>query len=144
MTSSKALSDAQKLARALRDMLFRLHERVNHEKGAERELQVVGVVTAGVGMQVLRMGCWGGGGVAVLMREKGMEVPVGVDVRRLCKVVAHVQRVVGVVEECVGLVEGSAEGSAEDAEREMIRELMFGEEERGVVEGGLVRAPDTP
>ena len=54
VTSSKALSDAQKLARALRDMRFCFHEqvtheRVNHKKGVAREPQV-GVVTAGVGM----------------------------------------------------------------------------------------------
>ena len=72
-----------------------------------------------------------------LMRGKAM------DVRRLCKVVAHVQRVGGVVEECVGLVEGKV-GVVEGGAEERIRELMFGKEETGVVEGGLARAPNTP
>ena len=73
--------------------------------------------------------------------------PVTETTTRLCEIVAHVQRVFGVVEECVGLVKGKV-GVVERSAEERARELMFGKEERGVergaVEGGLARAPDTP
>ena len=90
--STKRLGDAGKLVRAMRDMLFRLHERVGHDEGVVRRVQVVGVVCAGVKMQAMRMGCWRGG-VAVLVPEMELEVPVEIGgAKRLWQILAGVQR----------------------------------------------------
>lgn len=92
-TSSKWLGDTFKLAKALRDMLHRLHVRVNHDENVVRRLQVVGVFCAGVKIQTIRMGCWKGG-VAVLFKDTVMEVPVDIEgITELCKVIAGVQRI---------------------------------------------------
>lgn len=48
VTSSKWLGDTFKLAKALRDMLFRLHELVDHDNDMAKKLQVVGVFNAGM------------------------------------------------------------------------------------------------
>lgn len=48
VTSTKWLSDSLKLAKALRDMLFRLHELVDHDAAIVKRLQVVGVFNAGM------------------------------------------------------------------------------------------------
>lgn len=47
VTSSKWLGDDFKLTKALRDMLFRLHELVDHDNSIVKKLQVVGVLNAG-------------------------------------------------------------------------------------------------
>lgn len=47
VTSSKWLNDNFKLAKALRDMLFCLHELVDHDNAIAKKLQVVGVLNAG-------------------------------------------------------------------------------------------------
>lgn len=91
-TSSKCLKDTYKLAKALRDMLHRLHERVDHNEDIIRKLQVVGVCCAGLSIQTVRMGCWKGG-VTVLTKDPALEVPVSVkEIAGLCKVIAGVQR----------------------------------------------------
>lgn len=92
-TSSKWLGDTFKLAKALRDMLHRLHVRVEHDEKVARKLQVVGVFCAGVKIQTVRLGCWKGG-VAVLIKDPVMEVPVAIEgMTGLCKVIAGVQRI---------------------------------------------------
>lgn len=48
VTSTKWLSDSLKLVKALRDMLFRLHELVDHDGTIVKRLQVVGVFNAGI------------------------------------------------------------------------------------------------
>lgn len=48
ITSSKWLGDSFKLAKALRDMLFRLHGLVDHNEAIVKRLQVVGVFNAGM------------------------------------------------------------------------------------------------
>jgi hypothetical protein len=48
VTSSKWLGDFFKLAKALRDMLFRLHGLVDHDEAVVKKLQVVGVFNAGM------------------------------------------------------------------------------------------------
>lgn len=48
VTSSKWLGDSFKLAKALRDMLFRLHDLVDHNEAIVKRLQVVGVFNAGM------------------------------------------------------------------------------------------------
>lgn len=48
VTSSKWLGDSFKLAKALRDMLFRLHGLVDHNEAIVKRLQVVGVFNAGM------------------------------------------------------------------------------------------------
>ena len=47
VTSTKWLSDSLKLVKALRDMLFQLHELVDHDPAILKRLQVVGVFNAG-------------------------------------------------------------------------------------------------
>lgn len=77
--STKWLSDADKLLKSLRDMLGLLCGLVGWKKDSTKRLQVVGVVCAGLKMQVIRMGRWREGGVAVVCREKIVGVPVGVE-----------------------------------------------------------------
>lgn len=77
--STKWLTDAEKLLKALRDMLGLLCGLVGWKKDSTKRLQVVGVVCAGLKMQVIRMGRWREGGVAVVSRENIVGVPVGVE-----------------------------------------------------------------
>lgn len=72
-TSSKALVDAWKLIKALRDMLHRLHDRVGNRKDVTPRLQVVGLLTQGLRFQVLRL-CHPRGYVCLLKREENYRV----------------------------------------------------------------------
>ncbi|KAA8897473.1 hypothetical protein FN846DRAFT_963666 [Sphaerosporella brunnea] len=83
MRSTKWLSDSLKLAKALRDMLFRLHELADHDKAIVKKLQVVGIFNAGLSFQLIRMSN-PKGYVSVLQREKRQEVPKSVsDLQKL-------------------------------------------------------------
>lgn len=78
-TSTKWLGDSFKLARALRDMVVRLHGLVGDGDGeaevdARRKIQVVGVTTAGLAFQYARMSN-PGGYVCLLQRERMQVVP---------------------------------------------------------------------
>ena len=75
VTSTKWLGDEFKLVRAMRDMLFRLHELVGGERGTR--LQVIGVTTAGLRCQWARLGCRAGY-VCLLDKEKMGIVPMAV------------------------------------------------------------------
>lgn len=77
--STKWLTDAEKLLKALRDMLGSLCGLAGWKKNSTQRLQVVGVVCAGLKMQVMRMGRWREGVVAVVSREVIVEVPVEVE-----------------------------------------------------------------
>jgi hypothetical protein len=52
--STKWLHDSEKLVRALRDMLHRLHQRADPDV-AVGKLQVFGIVTAGLSLQISRL-----------------------------------------------------------------------------------------
>lgn len=72
--STKWLGDSFKLAKALRDMLFRLHELVDNDETIVKKLQVVGVTNAGLSFQYVRMS-HPNGYVCLLQREKLQQVP---------------------------------------------------------------------
>lgn len=100
--STKRLRDAKKLLKALRDMLGALSGLVEWKKDSTRRLQVVGVVCAGLEMQVIRMGRWRTAGVAVVARETAVQVPVEVEgLKGLFKLLIMVASVkVGLLPEC--------------------------------------------
>ncbi|KAG0634433.1 hypothetical protein HOY80DRAFT_527915 [Tuber brumale] len=75
VTSTKWLGDTFKLAKALRDMLYRLHKLVNGDVSIARQVQVVGIRTAGLALQFLRLGHPGIGYVCLLTREQLVQVP---------------------------------------------------------------------
>lgn len=77
VTSTKWLGDSFKLAKALRDMLLRLHELVGNDQSIVKRLQVVGVATAGLSFQYIRMN-HPSGYVCLLQREKLQQVPKAV------------------------------------------------------------------
>lgn len=79
-TTSKWLNDALKLARALRDILRRLQELVHNDDDMVRTLEVPGILTMGLSLQVLRISR-PRGYICLLTREKEEKVPT--DVRHL-------------------------------------------------------------
>ncbi|RPB02508.1 hypothetical protein L873DRAFT_408029 [Choiromyces venosus 120613-1] len=108
VNSTKWLGDAFKLSKALRDMLFRLQELVDGDGGRRRRVQVVGICTAGLALQVVRMGCpaAGRGFVALVKREGVVQVPKGVagglaELLKVLMLVAQVKEVVRVSAEAV-------------------------------------------
>lgn len=109
VTSSKWLGDDFKLTKALRDMLFRLHELVDHDKSIVKKLQVVGVLNAGtsrtqpglvlfinsdsnpgLALQITHMN-HPNGYVCLLQREKLQHVPT--NVQNLMKLLQLLKRV---------------------------------------------------
>lgn len=111
-TSSKWLDDNFKLVKALRDMLFRLHELVDHDSAIVKKLQVVGVLNAGMcpepkpenllftnsylntglALQVTHMNN-PNGYVSLLQREKLQHVPTGVqDLMKLLTLLKNVSQ----------------------------------------------------
>lgn len=75
LKSTKRLGDEEKLLKALRDMLAVLCGLVNVLGEDKPSLQVVGVLCAGLKMQVIKMGCYREGGVAVVLRQQVVEIP---------------------------------------------------------------------
>ena len=74
ISSTKWLHDKAKLGKVLRDMLSRLITLADHDARTVRCLQVVGISTAGLTMQVSRM-CHRGGYVSLLTSETPRAVP---------------------------------------------------------------------
>lgn len=74
--STKWLCNAQNVLEEMKRMLDVLCEAVEWEKLVVKRLQVVGVVCVGLKMQVIRMGYWGEGSVAVVSRETIAELPI--------------------------------------------------------------------
>lgn len=92
-TSSKSLNDSRKLIRALRDMLRRLHGRVNNRKDVVHKLQVVGLLNQGLRLQVLRM-CHPHGYVCLLMRGEDHRVPsIASEIVDLLRLIVHLVQV---------------------------------------------------
>lgn len=137
-TSTKHLGDAWKLAKSLRDMLYRLHEAVEHDEAVVGELQVVGVFNAGLAMQLIRMS-HPRGYVCLLQREKRQSVPTGAgELWMLLRLLTAVSQMKKVVEECAERVRRRLEGRSEE---ELLRELLDGPGEKGK---RLFWAADTP
>lgn len=111
VTSSKWLGDDFKLTKALRDMLFRLHELVDHDNSIVKKLQVVGVLNAGtsrtqpelalsinsdlspgLALQIIHMN-HPNGYVCLLQREKLQHVPTSVqDLMKLLHLLKRVSQ----------------------------------------------------
>lgn len=128
-TSTKWLSDTEKLLKALRDMLGVLCGVVGRWKEGPG-LQVVGVVCAGLKMQVIRMGHWREGAVAVVSRERIVEVPVEVqEFKELVNLLVMVATMKVVVQDSVQTVKerhrdsGDA-GDAEKSNEQLLREIF--------------------
>ncbi|KAG0124167.1 hypothetical protein HOY82DRAFT_494394 [Tuber indicum] len=139
VTSTKWLSDTFKLAKALRDMLFRLHGLVNGDEGAKRRVQVVGVCAAGLALQYIRLGYPGVGHVCLLTREELFQVPKSVGgLAELLKMLMAVAQLKEVIRSSAEAVE---ERHGEKSEVDRYEELL------GRKTGGgarLGRAIDTP
>jgi hypothetical protein len=73
-SSTKWLSDNAKLLKVLRDMLSQLASAVAYERRIVQQLQVVGISTAGLTMQVSRM-CHRKGYVCLFTRDLLLNIP---------------------------------------------------------------------
>lgn len=71
---TKYICDSQKLTKVLRDMLYRLHELVDHNPAIVASLQVIGVINAGYSLQLIRMHN-PKGHICILRREERQEIP---------------------------------------------------------------------
>ena len=72
--STKALNDKAKLMKVQREMLSRQVSEANHNEGIVRKLQVVGISTAGLTLQVSRL-CHVKGYVSLMMTHDPQVVP---------------------------------------------------------------------
>ncbi|KAH0608083.1 uncharacterized protein H6S33_002135 [Morchella sextelata] len=101
-------SDSSKLALALHAMLARLRGAVENDAEAVRRLQVVGLMNAGLRMQVVRMGVVGkGGNVAVLQRGRVKALPTEVGaLRGVFAVMISVVMFKRMIQDCVEVVKG--------------------------------------
>lgn len=140
VTSTKWLGDAFKLAKALRDMLFRLHELVNGDAGITRRVQVVGVCTAGLALQYVRLGYPGVGYVCLLKREGLVQVPKGVGGG-----LAELLRVLMTVAQLKEVIRASAEAVEERhvgrSEVDLYEELVGGKAGGGARLGWAIDTP---
>ncbi|PWW78974.1 hypothetical protein C7212DRAFT_341584 [Tuber magnatum] len=98
--ATKWLHDYLKVAKCLHDILFLLHCEVNHEASLLEELQVAGLVSAGLDCQVLRMS-YGGGYVCILSREKRRTIPATLSKSgQLLKLLFSIWRFKTIVDSC--------------------------------------------
>lgn len=120
-SSTKWLDDSRKLIRALRDMLGRLHRLVDGDVEVVGKLQVVGIVTAGLALQLCRL-FNPHGYVCLLKREKVHQVPSSVDkLQDLLLLLAYVVKIKGIIKECVATVKGlRGVSSPEDLYKEIM------------------------
>lgn len=90
-TSKKWLTDKAKLTRVLRDMLSWLITLADHDRRVVDKLQVVGILTAGLDMQMSRR-CQRKGYVCLLVRERLRSIPN--DVRQFKELLIFLARFV--------------------------------------------------
>lgn len=88
-SSTKSIDTIIKLSHAMRDMLFRLHEKVDHDAELIPRLQVVGISTAGLGFQLFRMYS-PKGYVSFFEKEDVFGVPPDFDPVPICLLLGHV------------------------------------------------------
>lgn len=137
-SSTKWLRDTQKLVRALRDMLDRLHQIVEHEPTLVKKLQVVGFITAGRALMMLRL-CHPKGYICVLKNERLLEVPSKVpQLKQLLLLLASVVQMKGVVARSVDAVRCRSQAQSETA---LLEEIMSGGARN---EATLPRSADSP
>jgi hypothetical protein len=102
--STKWMRDSQKLVRALRDMLHRLHQRVEPDAASVGKLQVFGIVTAGLSLQICRL-VNPHGYVCLLKAHKVRQVPSTVgELRNLLFLLRSVVQMKAAITECVDVV----------------------------------------
>ncbi|RPB17678.1 hypothetical protein P167DRAFT_7322 [Morchella conica CCBAS932] len=101
-------SDSSKLVLALHAMLARLRGAVENDPEAVRRLQVVGLMNAGLRMQIMRMGVVGrGGNVSVLQRGRVKALPTEVGaLRGVFAVMISVVMFKRMIQDCVEVVKG--------------------------------------
>ncbi|KAH0614004.1 uncharacterized protein H6S33_005890 [Morchella sextelata] len=122
VTSSKWLGDFFKLAKALRDMLFRLHGLVDHDEAVVKKLQVVGVFNAGLSFQLIRMS-HPKGFVCLLNAEKMQQVPNSVqELVKLFKVLMNVALMKQIIKDCRAAVDEYHNKTEEDVYNELLGE----------------------
>jgi hypothetical protein len=113
VTSAKWLLDNIKLAKALHDMLFRLHQVVDHKDASVKKLQVVGLVNSGLKCQVMRMN-HPNGYVCLLKRSKLQEVPITVErLPDLFKLLSSVWQMKKMIRDCAAIVSSLYDGKTE-------------------------------
>ncbi|KAH8152302.1 uncharacterized protein LAJ45_03729 [Morchella importuna] len=143
LKSTKRLGDEEKLLKALRDMLAVLCGLVNVLGEDKPSLQVVGVLCAGLKMQVIKMGCYREGGVAVVLRQQVVEIPEELNgLTGLTKVLVMVASMKAVVEQTSKAISQrhNSTSSADKSDEDLIKEILQGT----VTETNLGWAADTP
>lgn len=137
-TSRKWLNDNLKLIKALRDMFDRQHELVEHDTSVVKQLQVVGFVTGGLVLSILRL-CHPDGYVCVLQRETLQHVPTEVKrLKQLLLLLTKVVQVKAVLHACIDAIESRAQASSEEG---LFEEIMNGRAKKGP---NLPPAADSP
>jgi hypothetical protein len=102
--STKWMRDSQKLVRALRDMLHRLHQRVEPDAASVGKLQVFGIVTAGLSLQICRL-VNPHGYVCLLKAHKVRQVPSTVgELQNLLFLLRSMVQMKAAITECVDVV----------------------------------------
>jgi hypothetical protein len=87
--ATKWMKDSRKVVRALRDMLCRLHDVVDHNREITSKLEVVGINTAGPHVQMCRMS-HRKGYVCLLKREASHRFPTSISqLEQLFLLLAH-------------------------------------------------------
>lgn len=100
VNSTKSQGDGAKLIKCLRDMLRRLHERVDNRADVIHKLQVVGLLTQGLRCQLLRI-CHPKGYICLLVREKTLAVPtVASELDDLLDLVVQIARAKEIIHQC--------------------------------------------
>ncbi|RPB07510.1 hypothetical protein P167DRAFT_540071 [Morchella conica CCBAS932] len=143
LKSTKRLGDEEKLLKALRDMLAVLCGLVNVSGEDKPSLQVVGVLCAGLKMQVIKMGCYREGCVAVVRRQQVVEIPEELNgLTGLTKVLVMVASMKAVVEQTSKAISQrhNSTSSADKSDEDLIKEILQGT----VTETNLGWAADTP
>lgn len=126
MLATKWLHDKAKLAKVLRDMLSQLVADAKYDRHITRQLQTVGIMTAGTSMQASRL-CYGNGYVSLLVTEPLGNVPrvVGrlTDLLRL--LVAFVQ-IKDVLASSIMAFQSRSHEFLSDEDEEGVFEVVFG------------------
>ncbi|KAA8901575.1 hypothetical protein FN846DRAFT_908926 [Sphaerosporella brunnea] len=143
-TSKKWLTDKAKLTRVLRDMLSWLITLADHDRRVVDKLQVVGILTAGLDMQMSRR-CQRKGYVCLLVRERLRSIPN--DVRQFKELLIFLARFVPTkLSHDRGLYHGIQQTIAGAFASALLDELLNDRltSKRGTVVARLPQPADTP
>lgn len=139
-TSNKWITTSFKVSRALRDMLFRLHQHVNHDPTVVPKVQLVGIFTAGLTYRLSRMYS-AKGYVCLLHHENTLQVPKTISasgIRHLSGLLLHVLMMKEIVKASIEAVDTSLNGGGEQLLDDLLAVIDRQED------GGLGWAVDTP